>query len=74
MKRRTAILADLVDAAKHLDGMQDALTRAHVSIADRRGPDAAVARERITLARDAVYDEDLVTLLEVAITAAGRMP
>lgn len=73
MKQRTVILSDLIEAARHLDAMQDALTRAYVALRERPDPASEEALRQVTRARDAVFDEELDNMLETAITLGGRM-
>lgn len=74
MNQRTTILCDLIEAAKRLDELQDALTRAYVSLQDRKGEGAQVAFDAVWAARDASFEPGLGDLIEQAITTAARMP
>lgn len=74
MNQRTLILCDLIDAAKHLNALQDALTRAYVLLGKRRGSGAGAAVAAVRVARNEAFEVQLHDLIEDAITAAGRMP
>lgn len=74
MKTRTVILSELVDAAKHLDAMRDALTRAYVDLERRQGVEARSAFKAVTAARDEAFEPALGDLIETAISTTGRMP
>lgn len=74
MNSRTQILADLIEAAKALDTMQDALTRAYVALRERHGDEAQSAYKAVTATRDLAFEPSLHDLIEVSISTAARMP
>lgn len=74
MTERTRILSRLVEAARHLDSMQDAVTHAYVMLEERQGFEPRAVEAAVNDLRHTVYDERLAAQLEHAITLAGRMP
>lgn len=74
MKRRTEILASMIDAAQHLDSLQESLNQAFLALESRLGAEARDAFAQVVAARDEAYEPRLEALIETAITLIGRMP